>query len=93
MDVADAAQFALSTVKGYILDDNELLAAYGLGSLLPNWELNFVVNEGYQIKGNQQSIYLSILYKYYTMDRYLFLLSFHSIPLYFYFSRWEQYHE
>ncbi len=62
MDVADAAQFALSTVKGYILDDNELLAAYGLGSLLPNWELNFVVNEGYQIKGKSIHLSISILY-------------------------------
>eukprot|EP01116_Phalansterium_solitarium_P020663 TRINITY_DN6156_c0_g3_i2.p1 TRINITY_DN6156_c0_g3~~TRINITY_DN6156_c0_g3_i2.p1 ORF type:complete len:297 (+),score=127.09 TRINITY_DN6156_c0_g3_i2:136-1026(+) len=40
---AAAARYGLATLRGYVMDDSEVLAAYGLGTLFANWELCVVL--------------------------------------------------
>lgn len=40
--VTESEKYTLSTLGGFVLPDNHRLADYGLGSLLPNWELEVV---------------------------------------------------
>jgi hypothetical protein len=39
LDVSPPKRYQLTTLRGFTLSDNDSLASYGLGSLLPNWQL------------------------------------------------------
>jgi hypothetical protein len=39
LDISPSKRYQLTTLRGFPLPDNDNLASYGLGSLLPNWQL------------------------------------------------------
>lgn len=43
LGIENAKKYTLCTTRGFVLNDKETLASYGLGSLLKNWQLKVVL--------------------------------------------------
>ncbi|PRP86555.1 viral A-type inclusion protein [Planoprotostelium fungivorum] len=45
LEVKEASGMSLSTIRGFVLQDDAVIGSYGFGSILPNWELNVSIRK------------------------------------------------
>jgi hypothetical protein len=50
LGIENAKKYTLCTTRGFVLNDKETLASYGLGSLLKNWQLKVVLKRVTNLK-------------------------------------------